>query len=176
MKQNVLSYLVEGDKRTLSGVEQAVKAILEDSQQIDDLLSAYDIHNEALNLRISDTIQKVQENDPSLLKPYAKRVFTIFAEYEQKEVRWHMAQILPLLDLNQNQLRKAMQIWQSDFYNSRSSIQRAFSLQAVYDIASMKSEYMPLLDELLKHALSNGSPAMKSRATLLQKTLNLRGM
>lgn len=172
MNKSVLSYLIKGDKRTVTGVNLAVDAILKDTQLINDLLRAYDKDNEALNLRLSDTLQKVQEKDASLLKPYCKQIFMIFNEYEQKEVRWHMAQILPHLDLNREQLSRAVAIWQSDFYTSSSSIVRTFSLQAVYDITSMKSEYIPVLDELLNHALSSGSPAMKSRAALLLKALS----
>lgn len=128
MNTKLVTLLEQGDKRTVKGVEDAVNVILENPSQIRELLDAFSDTNEELNMRCADTLQKVFSKQPSLLQPYKKELLSILLQYDQKEVRWHMAQILPSLQLTNKESLQAFNIWGKDFHTSNSSILKTFSL------------------------------------------------
>jgi hypothetical protein len=51
--------------------------------------------DEALAMRASDALQKVGAKRPTLLEPYRSDLIRICQYNPQKEVQWHMAQMLP---------------------------------------------------------------------------------
>src|SRR5690606_22993415 len=88
--------------------------------------------------------------------------------YSQKEVRWHMAQILPHLQLTDKESLRALNIWKKDFHTSNSSILKTFSMQAVADLSRNHLRFVAEAKQMIAEALDNGTPAMQSRAKNLQ--------
>lgn len=171
MGMDIITLLADGDKRTVHGVDRAVNLVLRQPELLAVLINGFNKADEALNMRIADTLQKVYVEEPELLNSHLDRLFNIFEEYEQKEIQWHMAQILPGLGLGQEQLSKAVKRWEDNFYHSKSSIVRTFSLQAIFDIAENHKEYTETRNRLLNSALGSGTQAMKARAKSLLNSL-----
>jgi hypothetical protein len=123
--------------------------------------------DEGLAMRAADALQKVFIRQPELVQPHTSQLVALLLTHSQKEVRWHLAQILPHLNLTKDQVKQVAQIWQDDFYNSTSSIVKTFSLQAMHDIAVHHPELQPVFDEMIAYALQNGTAAMRARAKRL---------
>lgn len=166
---DAISLLAEGDKRTVHNVDQVVDAALRDTQVVDQLVSCLDEADEALSMRAADALQKVHERKPALLTGCTARLFQAFLDHDQKELRWHMAQILPRLPLTPDQFQQAAKIWTHDFYHSKSSIVKTFSLQAMHDVSLDHPSLTKEFEALLENALTNGAPAMKTRARKLHQ-------
>lgn len=167
MDIDIVSALAKGDKRTVQNVNKAVTAALQDASVINQLVLCLDENVEAPAMRAADALQKIHVQKPELIIPYTSRLFQVFLKRGQKEIRWHMAQILPSLPLTQKQQNQAVAIWKDDFYHSNSSIVRTFSMQAMYDVSKLYPVLLEDFEKMLSQALTNGTPAMKSRARKL---------
>jgi len=93
------------------------------------------------------------------------------ATIEQQEVRWHVAQMFPRLELSKEERAVVVEIL-LDYLNEKSKIVKTSSMQALADFAerdaSLRFKVIKLLEELTR----TGSPAMKSRGRKLLEELS----
>jgi hypothetical protein len=160
--------LRQGDKRSVAGVEMVVRSVKANPELFASLLKCFDTDDEALNMRVADAMQKILVANPRIAYPYVEELFDLFVLMDQKEIRWHMAQIIPKLKLNRNQTANAVEIWSHDIIFSKSMIVKTFSLQAIYDIADKDEKYRALFIKLANRALKSDLPALKARARVLK--------
>ena len=119
-----------------------------------------------IRMRASDAMEKISLEHPEYLLPYKKELMKLAANSEQKEVRWHMAQILPRLDLSQKE-RIAVINTLLMYLSDDSSIVKTFVMQAFADIAKSDSELRPALLVHISELTTTGTPAMKARGKKL---------
>jgi len=93
------------------------------------------------------------------------------ASINQKEVRWHTAQILPRFNLTKEERELVYDLMQS-YLKDESSIVKAFAMQALTDIAMQDSSYVDKVRKQLKRLMKEGTPAMKSRGKKLLVALD----
>ena len=102
-------------------------------------------------------------------------MLTELAAIDQREVRWHVAQLLPRLALTPPQRAQAISILRR-FLDDDSRIVRTFAMQALADLAEhdeqMRRWLLPLLAELTR----TGTPAMRSRGRKLVARLEQPGL
>jgi hypothetical protein len=103
---------------------------------------------------------------PDWLQPH-QRALVSFAELvQEKEVRWHMAQMLPRLKLSAAR-RRAVIALLFKYLDDGSAIVKTFSMQALFDMsesdAALRARVLPVIEA----ALETGSGAMRSRARKL---------
>jgi hypothetical protein len=123
-----------------------------------------------IRMRAADAIEKATRDHPELLKPFKRRLLRQVAQIDQAEVRWHVAQMLPRLQLTPSEHDFAISIL-FDYLEDQSSIVRTCAMQALADLAvgsrSLRSRVIPVLELLAK----TGSPALRSRGRRLLVTL-----
>jgi hypothetical protein len=91
------------------------------------------------------------------------------ARIEQQEVRWHVAQMLPWLDLGAEERDVAVAILM-DYLQEQSKIVRTSAMQALADLARTDARLCRRAVPLLQELTATGSPAMRARGKkLLQK-------
>jgi hypothetical protein len=56
-----------------------------------------------IRMRSADAIEKFTLKHPEYLWPYIEKLIKQIAKCEQQEVRWHVAQMDPRLELNQEE-------------------------------------------------------------------------
>jgi hypothetical protein len=110
--------------------------------------------------------EKVSVVHPDWLQPH-QRALVSFAELvQEKEVRWHMAQMLPRLKLSAAR-RRAVIALLFKYLDDGSAIVKTFSMQALFDMsesdAALRARVLPVIEA----ALEAGSGAMRSRARKL---------
>jgi len=98
-------------------------------------------------------------------------LLTEIAAIDQKEVRWHLAQILPRLDLSSKERARVYELMQA-YLEDHSSIVKTFAMQTLTDIAMQDHSYIDKVRSQVKRLMNEGSPAMKSRGKKLLATLD----
>lgn len=164
MSIDVVTLLGEGDKRTVKHVAQVVQRLQADSGLLPIVVGCLDSQREGLALRAADSLEKASRPQPAMLQPYSDTLIRVLQQHPQKELRWHLAQMLPRLRLSLDQLHIATRIWIDDFYHSPSSIVRTASLQAMHDIQAVYPPAAPIVKRMLAVALESGTKAMQARA------------
>lgn len=87
-----------------------------------------------------------------------------------KELRWHMAQILPRLRLLASERRMAIALL-FRYLGDTSRIVKTFSMQALFDMSESDPPLRKHGIEILEEALYAGPGATRARARKLLKTL-----
>ena len=158
-----------GDKRTTGKVDQVVELVKGSPQKFPHVFEAMKSPNPAVRMRAADAVVKLSTDNPKLLEPYKDVLLNKISKVEQPEVRWHLAEMLTLVDLNPAEQAKAIKIMLHNLKTTQSRIVMAFSLQAIADIALKNPAYLPILIQELKTAAKSDVFALASRARILIK-------
>ncbi|HYL46532.1 MAG TPA: hypothetical protein VEU52_05870 [Candidatus Limnocylindrales bacterium] len=124
-----------------------------------------------VRLRAADAIEKITVKNPTLLQPYKRQLLEVAGRTDEKEVRWHMAQILPRLEFSARHRAAAMDIL-FEYLRDTSSIVKTFAMQAIADLAAedkvLAAKVLPMIQELNEI----GTPAMRARGRKILRHLN----
>jgi HEAT repeat protein len=162
----ILDDLKGGDRRSIGKSNLVVSKVLHDPTLFADIIGGISHANPLVRMRAADAAEKVSLIHPEWLGPYKNRLLELAAQATEQELRWHLAQMLPRLDLDPEE-RTGLFILMRSYLNDRSSIVRTFAMQALADLAtheaSSRREIVPLFEELAV----TGSPAVRVRARKL---------
>jgi hypothetical protein len=171
--EDILRKLEGGDRRSIGRVDEVVAQVLGDPSLFAALFSGMLGEDPVVRMRSADAVEKISAQRPHLLQAHRSKLLQEVARIEQQEVRWHVAQMLPRLELTEEEQETAVDILLR-YLDDDSKIVKTFSMQALADFAqtdaSLRPQVIPLLEELTK----TGSPAMKSRGRKLLQMLQTR--
>lgn len=160
-----------GDLRTTGKSEEVVKEVASNPKLLGDLVNAMRVGNPVVRMRASDAVEKITRDNPEWLMPYKRQILSKIAYINQKEVRWHTAQILPRLNLTKEERARVYELMQS-YLKDDSSIVKTFAMQALADIAFQDCSYVNKVRNQLKSLMKEASPAMRSRGKKLLVALD----
>lgn len=121
-------------------------------------------------MRAADAIEKITVTHPLYLAKYAGHILQLCTTAGNKELQWHLAQLIPRLSLTGKTLTKAWDIlkdWTMDNKNSR--IVRVNSLQGLFDIAVKDLVYRKELLIMFSELEKENIPSLNARIKLLKK-------
>jgi hypothetical protein len=147
-----------------------MKLVLRAPRRFAELLHCLWSDDPIVKMRAADAAEKISAAKLELLKPCKAELLGLLAEAEQIELRWHLAQMvsrLPLNQLERERAAKALQLYLED----RGSIVRTFALQALADLSRNDAGLRPPVREILEESAVAGTAAMKARARKLLKGL-----
>jgi hypothetical protein len=101
---------------------------------------------------------------PDWLQRYSSRLLDDAARTDQKEVRWHVAQMLGRVKLTPRQQAEAVRILRDYLKGSDSQIVKVSALQALADLAVRDHAQQPGVLRLVRESFRIGSPSLKARA------------
>ena len=122
-------------------------------------------------MRCADAMEKASLQHPDCLQPNKKKYIHEFALIEQQEVRWHLAQIFPRLNLTFEERAVVIKILMT-YINDKSNIVKTFSMQALTDLSMDEPALRLKTRKIIEKLIVNGSSAMKSRGKKLLKQLD----
>jgi hypothetical protein len=93
----LLRSLSGNDRRSIGESNHAAALVLEQPGWIAVLFEGLDSTDPVLRMRCSDAIEKATAQRADLLAPYKRALIRKYSKIEQKEVRWHVAQLLRAL-------------------------------------------------------------------------------
>ncbi len=167
----LLTRLQGGDRRSIGRSDEIVAEVLAQPSRFEELFAGLLDADPIVRMRAADAVEKITAKRPDWLKPHKRQLLGSVATIDQQEVRWHVAQMLPRLELTQRERRRATDILLG-YLNDQSSICRTFALQALADLSEGDVRLRAKVIGLLKEAARSGTPAMKSRAKKLLKSLD----
>lgn len=164
--KTILRQLEGGDRREIRGVSEVVRQVLADQSLFSAVFDGITHPDPLIRMRCADAVEKITAARPEWLHPYKKQVLQLALKEEQQEVRWHLAQLLPRLELGARERRDVVEVLKR-YLTDKSSIVRTFAMQALADIGARDSRLRGPILERLRELTRTGSPAMKSRGRRL---------
>jgi len=119
-----------------------------------------------IRMRCADVAEKVSAVRPEWLKPHTRALLSFASTVQEKEVRWHMAQMLPRLELSSSERRRVVALL-FEYLEDASQIVKTFSMQALFDMSENDARLRVRVIPILQGAVRDGSPAARSRAKKL---------
>ena len=169
-KNPILDMLIPGDLRMKGNSEKVVERILTNTRELDLLIACLSEDVEAMRMRCCDAMEKISRSHPQWFNRYKSRLLKVAKQEKQKEVRWHLAQIIPRLSLTAGQKYTAYTTFQT-YLNDKSSIVKTFAMQALVDLAQQDNSLINETRKTIQVLTKTGTPAMQSRGRQLLKTL-----
>ncbi len=161
-------YQYGGDRRSIGRADEVVADVCDDPTLFDEVFGGMLSDDPLIRMRAADASEKITARHPDYLQPYKKILIQQVAKSEQQEVRWHVAQMLPRLNVDWQE-REVIVVILIDYLSDRSKIVKTFSMQALTDLAVKDASLRPRVINILQDLTKIGSPAMRSRG---RKMLN----
>lgn len=162
----IVDKLRGGDRRSIGRANEVVGDVLKDPSLFCQLFDGMLEHDPLVRMRAADVVEKLTINHPEWLKPFKRKLLGPVAAIDQQEVRWHVAQLIPRLNLTDLQRAKAVQVL-VDYLGDQSAIVRTFALQALSDLAQQDPRLRRKVASLLQEGLAEDSAAVRSRSKKL---------
>ena len=134
MKPHFPELLAGGDLRTTGASNNIVRQV-STQEAFDELFACTRHPNRKVVMRSLDAIEKIAAEQPQFLAGHKKELLSLLETAEQKEAKWHLAQLVPRLPLTTNETGRVwhrLTQWALDKGESR--IVRALSVQALHDL------------------------------------------
>ena len=164
-----LKELAGGDRRSIGKANLVVAKVLAAPELLPGIVAGLEDADPVVRLRAADVAEKVSAKRPRLLAPHKATLMRLIRTAQEKELRWHLAQMAPRLPLDENERADCVETlfaWLGD----ESPIVVAAALQALADLADRSPEARRRLAPALQVALQAEAPAVRARArTLLER-------
>jgi HEAT repeat protein len=167
---SIVGKLRGGDRRSIGLSDEVAGEISQSPELFSQVFHALLQQDPVVRMRAADAIEKATVIRPELLQPYKRRLLKDVAAIDQKEVRWHVALMLPRLQLTDKEREWAVSIL-FDYLEDSSSIVRTFAMQGLADLALLEPRLRARVLPILEFLTTSGSPAMRSRGRKLLKKL-----
>ena len=167
---DILEDMKGGDLRSIGRVDQVIAKILANPSLFHKLFEGMQSNDPIIRMRSADAAEKITADHPEYLTPHKHMLLEEISSSEQKEVRWHVAQMLPRLELTDSERMNAVEIL-IKYTEDKSRIVKTFSMQALADLASRDIKLRSRVMELLEGLTEVGSPAVRSRGKKLLEWL-----
>ena len=158
--------LCVGDLRMSGNVEQVIKLVLSEPVLFENVVNLIISGEPATKMRASDVIEKITREHPEWLKPFKNKFLNKIVKIEQKEVRWHMAQILPRFRLTKKEREDVYNLMLT-YLKDDSRIVKTFAMQALSDLSMLDNSYFNRVYSIIKQLEKDGVPSQQSRARKL---------
>jgi hypothetical protein len=167
----ILQQLRGGDRRSIGRSTEVATAVSKRPSLFAELFEGLFVPDPLVRMRAADAVEKVTRSRPELLQPRKLLLLEAIAPLQQKEVRWHVAQMLPRLGLTVEEQQKAVRILMG-YLADASSIVRTSSMQALVELSERDTRLRARVRPLVERLARTGTPAMRSRGRNLLRTLH----
>jgi hypothetical protein len=159
----ILTMLAGGDLRSIGRSDEIVLLVLEETALFKDLFQGFYSGDPVIRMRTCDAIEKISQSRSDLLEPYQDEMLALADSVEQKEMRWHIAQIMPRLNLTKWERERAFSIIEG-YLTSQSAIVQACSLECLYDLGEKDTTLRKKAVEYLQQGLASSFKAVRARS------------
>ena len=166
----ILTKLVGGDRRSIGRVSEVVRQVCRQPELVAGLLLALTHDDPVVRLRAGDVLEKVSRRHPEWLRPSRDQLLRLASIATDKELRWHLAQLLPRLELTPSQRLTFARVLDRYFADA-STIVRVSSVQALADLSVVDPRLRRRALARVRSCLRRGHPAERARARKLLPTL-----
>lgn len=163
--------LAGGDRRSIGRANEVVALVISNPKKTAALVGCLWDDDDLVQMRASDALEKLSRDQAHQLQPYKSALIARLAETNHANrvtapLRWHLAVIIPRLQLMHSERQDCARILQT-FLDDRSSIVKTFAMQGLADLAQGDTALQPTVLELLQSLIRTGTPAMRARGRIL---------
>ncbi|TDQ33054.1 hypothetical protein [Zeaxanthinibacter enoshimensis] len=158
-----------GDLRSIGRSDEVV-GMIQDQNDFDQLFPFLFHPDRVVAGRTADAIEKLTIENPGYLSDHKKEVLTLLDKAKDIELKWHLALLVPRVDLNTKELDdtwKVLRQWAENKKESR--IVRVNAMQSLYDLQQLSPEYRSRFYEVINVLEKENIPSITSRIRLLRK-------
>src|ERR1044071_4474606 len=102
--QDVAGVLSGGDRRSLGSSGRLVSHVVRDPAMISEVLDLCSARDPVVRMRAADVLEKAQRKlQSSAFGPFRRKLMALARRATQPELRWHLSQMLPRLELSKGQ-------------------------------------------------------------------------
>jgi hypothetical protein len=157
--------LLGGDLRSISEANEVVE-IVSSKEKFDELFGFLDEKDRLLRMRAMDAIEKISRDHPEFLVGHELEIVN-HCNYENldKEFKWHLALLLPRIDLKDDRrvVTSTLEGW---VLNSKESkIVRVNSIQALYEFVNNNKfsheEFYRIIEKVKKERIPSINARIK---------------
>jgi hypothetical protein len=163
--------LAGGDLRSI-GKSNSVVAVIQTQNDFDDLFKYLFHKNRLVVMRAADAIEKITINNPQYMAKHKKTIFELCDTAKNKELKWHLALLLPRLNLDNKELGNAWSIltsWAKDNKNSR--IVRVNSIQGLFELLCLNDNLISDFKLTITEVEKENIPSINARIRTIKKSL-----
>lgn len=162
----ILDKLRGGDRRSIGRSNEVVTIVRRQPMLFSDLIEGLRHPDELVRMRAADVVEKLTVKNPEWLWPFRVQLIKLAAGAEQPELRWHLAQVLPRLELSRRDCMIVAAVFRC-YLRGRSRIVKTFAMQGLADLTKQDPSLMNSIRPILTSLTRTGSAAMKSRGRKL---------
>lgn len=168
--ETVLTRLLLGhDLRKLKNVKKVLDAV-KDQHSFDELFGLIFHHERPLVMRAADAVEKITLKNKGYLEPHKGQLLAILKSADHKELKWHIAQLLPRVTLTKQEVDD---VWHKLTYwalnRNESKIVRVNALQGLFDISRSHSEWQKDFNQTLSAIEHEAIPSLQARIRKLKR-------
>jgi len=103
----IASMLKGGGGRSIGRSDEVKRLVLRQPERFAELLKCLWDENPIIRMRAADAAEKITVTRPKLLKSHKRELLGLLDEAEHVALRWHMALMVPRLELNASERQRA---------------------------------------------------------------------
>lgn len=169
-RKRIAQQLGGGDRRSIGKANAVAAQVLKNHRRFNELIRCLWGEDPIVRMRAADAVEKVSGRCPEVLHPFKVDLLGLLNEATQQELRWHLAQMIPRLELSERERHRAAGAFRN-YLNDRSSIVKTFAIQALADLARDDASMQPEVRALVETHIRSGTAAMRARCRKLMKQL-----
>jgi hypothetical protein len=163
---SIRDHLRGGDRRSIGCADEIAKMVDAQPSLLPELVEEIWSPDPVIAMRAADAAEKLSRTQAQRLQRFKKELLGLAGETQQQELRWHLAAMLPRLQLSPAEQRRAAAIF-VQYLDDKSSIVKTFALQGLFDLSLRDRTLRPRVEELLRSAQRAGTAAMRARSRKL---------
>jgi hypothetical protein len=169
--ETIRSMLAQGKGRISAGrAEEVAALVLAQPRRASRMMECLWDDDPAVANRAAHALERVtRDGGPvaaSILAGWKAALLGLLAEATENKLRWHLALVVPRMELTHDECRRAAQALQS-WLEDESSIVKTMAMQGLYDLTRQDASLLPLVVDLLRIFSRTGTPAVQARSRLL---------
>lgn len=169
-KEALTSVLLGKDLRTIRQNSVVVNSI-HNQNTFDELFSLVFHHERTLVMRAIDAVEKVTSKHPEFLISHKSQLLEVLNSADHKELKWHIAQLIPRVDLTIAELKN---VWHKLAYwalnKAESKIVRVNALQGLFDLSKVDPELKEDFKKIISAMEREMIPSVRARIRKLKST------
>ncbi|MEP7264573.1 MAG: hypothetical protein ABI772_08745 [Bacteroidota bacterium] len=170
---NNLEILLSGGSLRSLGKSNSIISKIRNQNDFTELFKFLFHDNRIVAMRAADVIEKVTITNPEYLSKHKKEIIALCKSVTEKEVKWHLALLLPRLPINNKELLnfwETLTMWATDKNNSR--IVRVHSIQSLFELLKQRTELKKDFDLTLMKLERENIPSLNARIKKVRKEIS----
>lgn len=169
--KNFAHLLLGKDLRTIAKSNEVVQSI-QDQSSFDALFALLWHHERPLVMRAADAVEKVTRTHREFLEPHRDQLLSLLKSAIHKELKWHVAQLVPRIALNEAELKEVWSVLNYWAKNpNESKIVRVNSLQGLSELVGRFPALQNGFDQTLHELDHEPIPSIQARIKKLRKVV-----